>query len=170
MPGEFYFMALCGLGVSLAGFAGLIAALHRSPVASWPVTAWRLRNIVVGSFLVTFAGFGAVALYALTEGNGALTARLVSALIALVHMVRLRESRPGPEWPSETSRRYAFAFLAAETLVLIANVYFGSLSLLQVLLLVEISGPISIFVNTVRDLARGPAPAGDDAKLGKSEE
>jgi len=164
MPGESYFMALGGLGASLAGFAGLIAALHRWPVASWPVTAWRIRNIVIGGFVVTFAGFGTVAAYAATGGEGTLTARIVSALLAAEHLLRLLNSRPGPEWPSETNRRYAFAFGLVETVVLLANVVVGSLPLLQVLLLVELSGPTSIFINTVRDIARAPAPAGDDAR------
>lgn len=33
MPGEFYFIAFGGLGVSFAGFAGLISALDRGPAA-----------------------------------------------------------------------------------------------------------------------------------------
>ena len=49
MPGEFYFMAMGGLGVSLAGFAGLIAALTPKKAAASPVTKWRITQIVVWS-------------------------------------------------------------------------------------------------------------------------
>jgi len=60
-------MALAGLGVSLAGFAGLISALDRRPAASSVVAAWRIRNIVIRGFMVTFAGFATVALYTIIE-------------------------------------------------------------------------------------------------------
>jgi len=35
------------------------------------------------------------------------------------------------------------------------NVWFAGLGLLQVLFLLQLSGPVSIFINTVRDVARG---------------
>jgi hypothetical protein len=45
VPGEFYFMAIGGLGVTLAGFAWLIAALEgRQGERRSPITAWRIRK------------------------------------------------------------------------------------------------------------------------------
>jgi hypothetical protein len=160
MPGEFYFMALGGLGVSLAGFAGLIAALDRRPATDSPVAAWRIRNIVLGGFILTFAGFGTVATYPVTGGDAVLTARIVSGFLALVDAVLLwSATRPGPEWPSRAGRRFAIAMGVIRTLGMLANVGFGSLGFLQVLFLVQLLNPVSIFINTVRQVARGDSSA-----------
>jgi hypothetical protein len=153
---EFYFMAIAGLGVSLAGFAGLISALDRSPDAHSPVAAWRIRNIVIGGFALTFAGFATVALYRVTGDDLTLTMRLASLVLAFANVLPMpSESRPGPAWPSERGRYFAIA----GTLVLIAvdlgNVWVGSLGYLQLLFLAQLVGPASIFFNTVRDVARG---------------
>ncbi len=149
-------MALGGLGVSLAGFAGLISALDRRPGAHSPVAAWRIRNVVIGGFTITGAGFGIVALYTLTGGDLPLTARLGSAALAISTLRPLLvEQRKGPAWPSERGRRAAIG----GTLVLLAtalgNVAVGGLGYLQLLLLLWLIGPISIFINTVRDVAAG---------------
>src|SRR4029077_15770764 len=80
MPGESYFMAFGGLGVSLAGFAGLISALDRRPAAHSALVAWRIRNIVFLGFSLTFVGFGTVALYAVTGADLPLTVRIASLL------------------------------------------------------------------------------------------
>ena len=69
MTGEFYFMALGGLGVSLAGFAGLISALDRRPEGHTPIARWRIRNIVVGGFAATFIGFGIIAMSTATTNE-----------------------------------------------------------------------------------------------------
>jgi hypothetical protein len=61
VPDEFYYMAIAGLGVSLAGFGGIIAALDRRPAAQSPIAAWRIRNIAFTGFTLTFAGFSTVA-------------------------------------------------------------------------------------------------------------
>jgi hypothetical protein len=53
-------MAMGGLGISLAGFAGLIATLDRRALSGNPIAAWRIRNIVLRGSLVTIIGFGTV--------------------------------------------------------------------------------------------------------------
>jgi hypothetical protein len=156
VPEEFYFMGLAGLGVSLAGFAGLIAALDRSPDAHSPVAAWRIRNIVIGGFTVTFAGFATVALYQVTAEDLSLTVRLASLLLAIANLLpMLTEARAGPAWPSKSGRYVAIG----TTLALVAgdlfNVWWAGLGLLQLLFLLQLGGPVSIFFNTVRDVARG---------------
>lgn len=67
MPGEFFFMSMGGLGLSLAGFAGLIAALTPSEAAVSAVTKWRITHIVVWGLQLTFIGFGVVAVNAIVE-------------------------------------------------------------------------------------------------------
>jgi len=147
-------MALGGLGVSLAGFAGLVSALDRRPDAHSPVAAWRIRNIVVGGFSITFVGFGTVALYTVTAGDVALTVRLASlGLVAAASRALIFEHRPGPAWPSERGRLGAVAGTVAIILAALGDVLLGSLGYLQILLLVYLLGPTSIFLNTVRDVA-----------------
>lgn len=155
MPGEFYFMALGGLGVSLAGFAGLIAAFDRRPNAHSAIAAWRLRNIVIGGFFVTFAGFGTVALHTATDDNLQLTVRLVSLGLVLYDLALLGlEHRAGPAWPNERRRRRQVLGVAVFVIVAAANVAFGGLGVLQILLLIHLFYPMSIFVNTVVDVTR----------------
>ncbi|HSM17560.1 MAG TPA: hypothetical protein VK845_11270 [Gemmatimonadales bacterium] len=155
VDGEFYFMALGGLGVSLAGFAGLIAALDRAPGQRTPVAKWRIRNIVIIGFSVTVIGFSTVALYTATRSNLELTVRLASVGFVLGGLWWLWfESRPGPAWATERSRRTGQAFTVALMVTALGNVVYGGLGLLQFLLLWQLVNAASIFVNTVRDLGR----------------
>ena len=149
-------MAIAGLGVSLAGFAGLISALDRSPDAHSPVAAWRIRNIVIGGFALTFAGFVTVALYRVTASDLTLTIRLASLVLAVANVLPMRsESRAGPAWPSERGRYLAIAATLLLVAVDLGNVWVGSLGYLQLLFLFQLIGPASIFFNTIRDVARG---------------
>jgi hypothetical protein len=154
MPGEFYFMAFGGLGVSLAGFAGLVAALDRSPGTRSAVAAYRVRGIVFLGFALTLIGFGTVALYTLIGGNLALTVRVSTVALALMPVRGLFESRPGPAWPDERERRFSLAILWVLIAVTLGNVFFASLGYLQLALLLQLSGPMTIFFNTIRDHGR----------------
>jgi len=165
MPGEFYFMAMAGLGVSLAGFAGLISALGRSPASHSAVAAYRITGIVFLGFSLTFIGFGTVALYAVTGQDITLTVRLASLLVCLPHLWGIRAARPGPHWPNETERRIQIGVLSVLILATLANVVVASVGYLEVLLLFILFGPVSIFYNTVRDAAAGE-PAEDPPSTG----
>lgn len=156
MPDEFYYMAIAGLGVSLAGFGGIIAALDHRPGAQSPVSAWRIRNIAFTGFSLTFVGFGTVALYAVTSGDVTLTVRLASLLLALSDLAWLRfETRPGPARTSLPQRRVAIATAVVLTLATLGNVAYAAPGVLQVLLLAHLGSPVSIFFNTVRDATSG---------------
>jgi hypothetical protein len=155
VEGEFYFMALGGLGVSLAGFAGLIAALDRRSARASPVATWRIRNIVIIGFSVTVIGFGTVALFTVTGKNLALTAQLASVGFLVVGLWWLWfEARPGPAWTTESSRRIGQGLTVAIMAAALGNVALGRLGLLQILLLWQLVNGASIFINTVRDLGR----------------
>lgn len=180
MEGEFYFMAIAGLGVSLAGFAGLISALDRRPGGHSPMTAWRIRNVVLLGFAVTFVGFGTVALYTATQGNLRLTVRLASISVILPGLWWLWfESRPGPAWPDERQRRITRVSAVAIIVLALGNVLYGGLGYLQFLMLAMLANPISIFINTVRgitsgggleDRSGGPAAANGDHQLDQEKE
>jgi hypothetical protein len=159
MPSEGFFMAMGGLGVSLAGFAGLIAALDQRPASRSPVAAYRIRGIVFLGFSLTFASFGTLALYPLTGDNLELTVRGGSLLLALPHLRGLRESRPGPLWPDERQRKANIAALLVLLALSAGNVVVGSLGYLQVLTLTALIGPVSIFYNTVRNATGGDTAA-----------
>lgn len=155
VPGEFYFMALGGLGVSLAGFAGVIAALDRPSESQSPVAAWRIRNIVIGGFTLTIAGFAVIAVHAVTGGNVTLTVRIISVLLFLSHPVRMAfEARPGPAWPSEFGRRFALGTAILYMAGYAASAIRGGAGFLELMLLLELLDPLSIFFNTARDVAR----------------
>lgn len=151
MPGEFYFMAVGGLGVTLAGFAGLIAALQGP---EGPVAAWRIRNIVLQGFSVTLVGFATVALFGLTQ-DVTLTVRLASIVMVVTLATRWPEWRPGPAWPSERGRR---GYIFGELIVAIAiavNIALASVGYLQLLLLFLLFVPVGTFARAVRDVTRG---------------
>jgi hypothetical protein len=151
---------LADWGVSLASFAGLIATLDRRPSARSPISAWRIRNIVTSGLILTIAGFGIVAIYTATGEDTAMTVRIMSLLLVVAKSATLwRESRPGPEWPGERNRRYALGSTLAVLTVLLLNGFLGRLGRLQILFVVLLIDPISIFVRTVREVASGPIEA-----------
>lgn len=159
-------MALGGLGVSLAGFAGLISALDRRPEGHTTITRWRIRNIVVGGFAATFIGFGIIAAYTVTRDE-ALTARVASLVITAFVIVRgYSEDRPGPAWPDERQRRYAIAGDGAFALVALGNVIVGSVGYLAFLMLGLLVAPVTSFVFAVRDidLGRGAGGGGQESR------
>lgn len=156
MPDQFYFMSLAGLGVSLAGFAGIIAALDRRP--SSPVRRWRIRYIVMGGFILAFAGFLTIATYTVTGENLVRTVRFVSIVVAIALAIHYwTAQRPGPAWPKERGRRLAMAASWAGIALWASNVFFGSAGLLEIAFLGLLFDPASVFVNAVRDVARGDA-------------
>ena len=152
MPDEFFFLTFGGLGVSLAGFAGLIHALDRSPNADSPITAWRIRDVVLGGFAIALSGLSVWPGYRLT-GSVETTVRLSAAML-LVFYSRLwaTQTRRGPAWPDEARRRLVRG-VGSVTLVFNAVViWLGSVGFLELLFVVAVSQPIGTFVRAVQDL------------------
>ena len=155
MPGEFFFMAIGGLGVSLAGFAGLIAALTPEQQRNSPIARWRIGRVVVWGLHVTLVGFGVVAIFSLLEDETQ-TARVASGLAALLLAVRSwRSSRPGPAWPEDGWRRSTLALWSFEVLFVLGNVVVGSVGYLHVIMLVFLAEPAAVFVAAVQDATSG---------------
>lgn len=156
MPGEFFFMAIGGLGVSIAGFAGLIAAFDRRPAKS-PVSSWRIKNIVAGGFFVTFSGFSVIAAHSLTGGDVELTISIIGGVLGIFVLVRgYISTRPGPAWPSPRGRSIAMAFVVGDAVAYLLAATTAHLGLLQLGFLIQLSDPASIFFNTVREVAGSP--------------
>lgn len=167
VPGEFYFMALGGLGVSLAGFAGVIAALDRRPEAHSPIATWRIRNIVISGFTLTLAGFGIIAIHAVTREQVSLTVRIISVLLAIAVAGRMSvEMRPGPAWPSTFGWRFAVGSSLLLVIGYLASAVRGGVGLLQLMLVFHLLDPLSIFLNTARDAASGRSMETDEESAG----
>ena len=161
MPGEFFFMAIGGLGVSLAGFVGIITALDRREDARSEISLWRVRNIVRAGFTLTVIGFGTVAVYTATGDDVELTIRIVSLFAIAAILFRMRaEFRPGPAWPDKVGWWVAVGLESIAILVLIASAVTASVGLFQLLLVYQLGFPLSIFFFTIRDTAGGGARPG----------
>jgi phosphatidylserine synthase len=155
MPGEFYFMAIGGLGVTLAGFAGLIAALEsREGEVHSPIGAWRIRNVVFQGFGVTFVAFATVATYQLTQ-NLNLTIQLATVAMVLAIAANWRSVQARSAWPDERRRRVAVLARIIVCAAGLLNVVFVNVGYLQLFLLVVLTGPASTFILAVADASRG---------------
>jgi hypothetical protein len=156
VPGEFYFMAVGGLGVTLAGFAGLIAALQGT---RGPVAAWRIRAVVSGGFGVTIVGFATVALFTITQ-DVPLTVRSASVLMVVTRAASWRgQLRPGAAWRNERQRRGAIFIQLVFAILVVVNIALASVGYLQLLLLIMLTGPFGVFALAVRDVTGSdPSP------------
>jgi len=152
MPGEFFFMSMGGLGMSLAGFGGLIAALAPPKAASLAVTKWRITHIVIWGLQLTIIGFGVIAVYSVVE-DAAMTARIASGAAVFIHLLRAWEVRnPGPAFRDESEMRRTVLVSVAIILFLSVNVVLGSVGYLHFVMLVMFAGPASIFATGVREI------------------
>jgi len=99
LTGQPFFLAIAGLGLSIAGFGGVVTALHQDQ--GWSRTElWRLRNIVRMGLVCMFLALSPFPIYAWL-GNQSLAMRVGSALIAAVHAVEsIQTFRGRKEWQS----------------------------------------------------------------------
>ena len=161
------FMALAGVGISLAGFAGVISALGRRPEEHAAILAYRITNIVNLGLTRAVAAFGTLVAYTLANGDQDMAVRVGSVLVLLPYLRGFQELRPGPAWPNERQRQVSLGLLVAMIVLTGANVVIASLGYLELLLLAALAiGPGLIFYNTIRDVARAEraAPIGETAK------
>ena len=155
-------MAIGGLGVSLAGFAGLIAALTPEQQRNSAIARWRISRVVVWGLHVTLLGFGVVAIHALFE-NPTLTARIASGFATLMLAIRSwRSTRPGPAWPDEGQRRATMALWAFEVVFVLGNVILGSVGYLHVIMLLFLAEPAAVFVAAIQEATTGPTASRPD--------
>jgi hypothetical protein len=156
-------MALAGVGVSLAGFAGVIAALSRRPGAQSAVLAYRITNIVFLGLARAIAAYGTLVAFTISGDDAGVAVRVGTVLVLLPYLRGFRELRPGSAWPDERQRRMALVVLVVMILVTGVNVVIASLGYLELLLLAAlVIGPGLIFYNTIRDAAGAEGRAGGD--------
>lgn len=147
-------MALGGLGVSIAGFVGIITALDRRVDSRSEISMWRVRNIVRAGFTLTIIGFGIVAVYAVTGDNSDLTIRIAALFAIAVNALRVRsEFTPGAAWPDRRTWRVAVTLEAIGNVGFVASAITANVGLFQLLLIYQLGFPLSIFFFTIRDIA-----------------
>lgn len=155
MTDEIFWLTFAGLGISLAGFAGLIHALDRSGDADNPITKWRIRNIVAGGVGIALSGLFVWPVFRLTE-DVELTVRITSIFLLLQFFPQMRSMfQPGPEWPDESRRRVVLGSSIVMSLLVASNVVIGSVGFLELLFLLAVAVPIGIFVRAIGDLHHG---------------
>ena len=159
MPGEFFFLTFGGLGISLAGFVGLIFALDRRPDEANPITRWRIRNVAINGLFIAQAGLLVLPLYELT-GSVEATVRIIT-IFALAVMVfsGVGEFRRSAAWPDESRRKGMIAFAALVAGLWLVNLVVASAGFLMLLFVGWIAGPIGTFANAILEIRVEDAPA-----------
>jgi hypothetical protein len=145
---QFYFLTLAGLGLSVAGFAGLVTALRGD--GRWSrVDLWRLRNIIGTSLMFVFVALLPVPIFR-AVGDERLTISIMSAVVALIFTNGvIRAFREDSEWPGYA--RQAAIILGPQVALMLFNVFLGSIALLMFGLLSVLLYPVQLFIRVIRD-------------------
>ena len=155
VEGQPFFTTIAGLSVSLAGFGAVIAWLRDDPTGWDPVNLWRVRTIVRHALTIAFLCLSLIPIYTFT-GEDSTTLRIGSALVALFaanDIWRARDRDPAV-WVPASSWYVYMASYALWGLICLVNVFFGSLGLLQVVVLILLTSPAGIFLNFVKEIGR----------------
>ena len=148
MTDQFYYLTLAGLGLSVAGFAGLVTALRAD--GRWSrADLWRLRNIIGTSLLFVFVALLPVPIFR-AVGDERLTISIMSGVVAVIFANGIvRAFREDREWPGYA--RQAALILAPQIAVMLLNVFVGSIALLMFGLLSVLLYPVQLFIRVIRD-------------------
>ena len=152
MEGQPFFTTIAGLSVSLAGFGAVIAWLRDDPSGWDPVNLWRVKTIVRHALTIAFLCLSLVPIHTFTQDD-MMTIRIGSALFLVFEVFDLlRMRRPDPEvWDPVSMRVYLTLGVVLGALE-VANIFWASLALLQVLVLLILTSPAGIFSNFVREM------------------
>lgn len=148
MRDAFFFLSMAGLGVSVAGFSGLVTAFRRREDGWTRAELWRLRAIPRLSFILVFLALSPFPLYALT-GDEALVIRIVSGLLVLAHLSEVigprfeMENWPGQSWLVNAGANSTVALLS------VINIFTAQTGLLELALLLWLVHPVDLFVRVL---------------------
>ncbi len=156
MESQAFFTTIAGLAVSLAGFGSVIAWLRDDPTGWDPINLWRVKTIVRHGLTIAFICLMLVPIHTFT-GDQESTIRLGSALLIVQTILEMwRARRPDVAvWDSQSWKVYLGINIAL-ALLLVANLFWASLGVLQAGVLVVLSSPAGIFSNFVREMGRRP--------------
>jgi hypothetical protein len=145
----FFFLSLAGLGLSVAGFAGLVSAFRRRDEGWTRTELWRLRTIARLSFTLVFLALLPFPFFALI-GDEVLVIRLLSVLVVLLYVGDIvapgfdRQNWPGHSWLASALVDAAFA------LVSLVNLFVGQTGLLELALILRLLHPVNLFLRVLR--------------------
>lgn len=154
MEGQFFFTTIAGLGISIAGFAGLMIALR--PDHTWTaVDRWRVRNIIYLGFRVAFLALMPIPVFAFT-GDLALTIRIATVLVLAAIVIQWWQwaHEDSDEWP-EGRRANLVALAVFGGGPNVANLWLASVGLFELILLLLLVHPANIFTVVVQEVVRG---------------
>ncbi len=161
MPGQFFFTAIAGLSLSIAGFASLIAWL-REDQRNWdPINLWRVKAIVREALTLVFLALVLIPIFSLTEDIDT-TTRLGAVGFILSKLYEMVVNRvPDPAvWTSRFAWTVYMISRAAHVILHIVNLWVASLGILQLGALLALMSGAGIFANFVREMGR-PSDPGD---------
>lgn len=163
MDGQPYFITLAGLGVSLAGFASLIAWLREDATRWDAVNLWRVKSIVRNALSVTLVCLLLVPIHSLTASMTA-TIAWGSGGLAFLHLaeVATNRGRDSVVWHPASSW---LVFIAINTALLglqLLNFGWRSLGVLQLGILLFLTSPAGIFYNFISELSGEARPEVDE--------
>jgi len=145
----FFFLSLAGLGLSVAGFAGLVSAFRRRDEGWTRTELWRLRTIARLSFTLVFLALLPFPLFALS-GDEVLVIRLMSALVVLLYVGDIVAPRfDRDNWSSRSWLASALVD-AAFALVSLVNLFVAQTGLLELALILRLLHPINLFLRVLR--------------------
>jgi hypothetical protein len=150
MTDQFYFTAIAGIALSVAGFAGLVTALRQD--GRWSrADLWRLRNIVRTSLMIVVFGLIPQPIYRAVGGDEQLTIRIVSALLVVFFADAIRRVLPERDDWGGNWLRSTLVIVGAQLVVQLANVLVASLPVLMFGLLMLLAFPMQLFLRVIRD-------------------
>lgn len=159
VEGQPFFTTIAGLAVSLAGFGAVIAWLRDDPSGWDPVNLWRVKTIVRHALTVAFLCLSLVPVYTFAQEE-ALTIRAGSIFVAFFTISDLwRTRQPDPVIWDRVSLAVFRASTGAIAVIALANLFWASLGVLQVLVLTLLTSPAGIFTNFVREIGARPTAA-----------
>lgn len=159
MEGQFFFTAIAGLALSLAGFASLIAWL-RDDSGTWDaINLWRAKNIVREALSIVFLAMVLIPIFSITN-DIRVTTRFGSVGLVLSTLIGVLINRhPDPAiWVPRISWKIYMTGAAIYGALQLVNIWLASLGVLQIGFLLELASPAGIFYNFVRELGRRSEP------------
>ncbi len=130
MKDAFFFLSIAGLGMSVAGLAGLVSAFRRGEDAWDRVELWRLRAIAQLSFICVFL------------------ALIIFAGLYIIQIILALRDRFN--WPRRAWIVNALLPYGAFGLFNILNIALGLSGLLEVGLLLRLVHPVNLFLFVLR--------------------
>src|SRR5438128_67517 len=150
MKDAFFFLSVAGLGMSVAGLAGLVSAFRRGEDAWDRIELWRLRAIAQLSFMCVFLALVIFPIFALLSEQ-ATTIRFASAANAGLYIIQIILAlRDRLNWPRRSWIVDALLPYGAFGLFNIVNIMLGLTGLLEVGLLLRLVHPVNLFLMVLR--------------------